>query len=102
MKATRVRYTVQEEYAATNKENIEKVMADVRRLNRPGMKYCTFVLDDGVTFIHWAIFETEEDNKALGELASFNQFRMALKASNPVSPPQPENMSLVASGYDFF
>ena len=102
MKLTRVQYQVQPDFAATNKANVEKVMADVRNLNDPGLKYATYVLDDGVTFMHLAFFSNDESAGKLGKLDSFNAFRKALKESGPVSPPNAENLSLVASGYDLF
>ena len=102
MKIVRVQYTVKQEYADKNRNNISKVMNDLREINNPGIKYSSFVLEDGKTFMHFAVFENEEANKTLNNLESFKQFQAELKASGPLSPPKPENLALVASCYDFF
>lgn len=102
MKTIRVQYTAKQEYAAKNKENILKVMNDLRVINNPGIKYSSFVLEDGKTFMHFAIFENEEANKVLNNMESFKQFQAELKASGPEVPPKAENLSLVASCDDFF
>ena len=102
MEAVRVRYTVQPEYVDHNKENIRKVMEEVRSLNPEGLKYATFQLDDKATFIHIAMFEEHESRKILGTLKSFQTFQKELKDSQPVSPPQPIDLHLVGSSYDIF
>ena len=102
MSAVKVQYTVKQEYAAKNKENISRVMSDLRLINNPGIKYSSFVLEDGKTFMHFAIFKNDEANKVLNNLESFKQFQAGLKASGPEAPPKAENLSLVASCYDFF
>ncbi len=101
-KIVRVQYTTNPEYAAHNKENISKVMSDLREINSPGIKYSTFLEPDGKTFMHFAIFENEEGEILLNALDSFKQFQMELKASGPETPPKVAHLSLVASCYDFF
>ena len=39
MNAVKVKYIVKEEYVETNKANIQQVMADLRELNNPDIKY---------------------------------------------------------------
>jgi hypothetical protein len=102
VKTVRVQYTVKKEYAEKNKENIAKVMNDLRKLNNPGIKYSTFLFDDGQTFMHFAMFAGEEGQKILNELESFKKFGLELKESGPVVPPKVENLSLVDSCYDIF
>lgn len=102
MKAVKVQYTVKENYAQTNKKNIEKVMADLRAINNPGVRYSAFNLDDGKTFIHFAMYPDEETMSIVSNLESFKDFRQQLKESQPESPPKSEDLTLVASAYDFF
>jgi hypothetical protein len=52
MRAVRVQYTVQPGFAEENKSNIRKVMNAIRFNPVPGMQYASFVLADGVTFVH--------------------------------------------------
>lgn len=102
MKAVKVTYTVQEHYADQNKENIQQVMQDLRAGDHPGIRYSTYVLSDGVTFVHLARFRSEEDNKTLSALPSFQSFQQQLKASQPTAPPKAEPMELVGASHDIF
>jgi len=102
MKIVRVIYEVRPEYAEQNKANVEAVMSDLRSINNPGVKYATYVQEDGVTFMHFAQFQSEEDNQVLNDLDSFKKFRLELKESQPVQPPSATPLSLVAAGFDLF
>ena len=102
MKISRVQYTLQQSFVAQNKQNISKVMEELRSLNNPGIRYSSCVLDDGKTFMHLVICQDEEAFKVIGSLESFKHFQEELKASNPEVPPKPENLTLVGSSYDFF
>ena len=102
MKIVRVQYTTTPEYATKNKENITMVMNDLRAINHPGLKYGSYLLEDGKTFMHFTQFENDEAHKVLIELESFKQFQAELKASGPETMRKTENLSLVASSYDFF
>lgn len=43
MRAEKVQYTVKESYSETNQQNIRKVMADLRAIDNPGIRYSAFV-----------------------------------------------------------
>ncbi len=75
MKVIRVTYTAKAEYAPQNQDNIRKVMSDLQQLNKPGIVYNVCLNPDGKTFVHTAFFKTDEDNKALLELPSFQDFQ---------------------------
>jgi len=102
MKTVRVQYKVKPEYSQTNKANIAKVMSDLRDLNDEGIKYSTFLFDDGLTFMHFAMFKDETGQKKLNDLESFKKFGAELRASGPAEPPKVENLTLVDSCYDIF
>ena len=102
MKTVMVQYTVKPEFVETNRSNISNVMAELRQINDAGIKYSTFILEDGQTFIHFAMFRDEDGQKKLNELESFKKFGAELKASGPLAPPNPLVLSLVDSGYDIF
>lgn len=63
MKATKVEYTVQCEFAKQNAENITKVMSDLKQLNNADLKYSSFILDDKKSFVHFVMTNTEEAGK---------------------------------------
>lgn len=98
----RVQYTAKQDYAARNKENIAKVMADLREINNPGIRYGVYLLEDQKTFMHFTHFDNEEAYNTLMTLGSFQQFQAELKASGLEVAPKTEHLSLVAASYDFF
>lgn len=98
----RVQYTAKQDYTPRNKENIAKVMDDLREINNPGIRYGVYLLEDEKTFMHFTQFENEEAYNTLMTLGSFKQFQAELKASGLEVAPKSENLSLVASSYDFF
>lgn len=102
MRIIRVSYRVRDEFVEVNKQNIEKVMSDLRAMNNPDIKYATFLEPDGKTFMHFAMYPNEETLQILENLNSFNSFRRELKESRPEVPPKQTDLSLVASAYDIF
>ncbi len=102
MKIVRVTYTTRQEYAATNQENIKQVMTDLQHLAHPGISYNACLNPDGKTFVHTAFFKTEEDQKVLAGVASFQQFQEQLKASGPEVPPKQELLTLVGWSNNIF
>ena len=102
MKIVRVQYTVSPQYAATNQENIRQVVKELRQLNHPGIKYSTYLLPDGKTFMHFDQFDNEEAHQVLQSLDSFKKFSAELLASNLEVEPKLELPTLVASTEDFF
>jgi len=100
MKSVRVQYTVKPSYADTNKANIGKVMDALKTNPIDGLIYLACTLDDGETFIHTVVARDETAQKQLTDLAEFKSFQSALKESEPVSPPSPENMNLVGASFD--
>ena len=102
MKIVRVQYTAKPEFVAKNKENISKVMENLRQINNPGIKYGTYLSPDEKTFMHFAQFENDEAEQVLINLPVFRQFQEELKASGPEIPPKTDHMSMVASSFDIF
>ena len=100
MKAVKVQYTVKPEYVEQNKVNIRKVMETLRANPIEGMQYASFTLDDGQTFVHINMANDQETLDKLQEVEVFNEFRIALKASGPLSPPNSENLNLVDAGFE--
>ncbi len=77
-------------------------MSELKELNNPGVKYSSFLLDDGKTFVHFGMYTNEEAMSIVGDLDSFKKFRQQLQASQPEAPPKADDLSLVASAYDIF
>jgi hypothetical protein len=102
MKIVKVTYTAKAEFAEQNQGNIKNVMADLQKLNHPGINYNSCVCADGKSFIHTAFFKSEEDEKVLFALPSFKHFQEQLKANGLESPPKQELLSLVGTSKNIF
>ena len=102
MNAVKVQYTVKAEYVETNKKNIARVMQALQEINSPDIKYSSFLLDDGQTFVHFVMRANEEAGAILSDLEAFKDFQQQLRNSGPVSPPKPENLTLVGSSWSIF
>jgi len=97
MKIVRVQYTTTLAYAATNQENINGVVNELKQLDHPGIKYSTYLLSDGKTFMHFDQFENEEAHQFLTSLESFKKFAAELEESGLEAEPKLELPILVAS-----
>jgi len=102
MHIVKVTYTVRAEFAERNKENIGKVMADMREINNGGIRYATYLSEDGKTFMHFAQFREKELQQILFDLESFKNFQKELKESSPEVGVKQEVMQLVDAGYELF
>ncbi len=98
----KVTYTTKPGYAVQNRNNIKVVMNDLQQLNYPGIFYTVCVGADGVSFIHTAYFNSEEDRKLLNELPSFKHFQEQLKSVGIETPPMQELLTLVGSSTNIF
>lgn len=102
MKIVKVTYTAKAEYVEQNQKNIRNVMADLQKLNHPGINYNSCLGADGKSFIHTAFFKSEEDEKVLLSLPAFKHFQEQLKAEGIETPPKQELLSLVGSSTNIF
>ena len=101
MKVTRVQYTVQTDFVTQNKQNIEAVMRELRAINTTDIKYASYLLDDGKTFMHLVHYNSQNEANLPGSLESFQHFQSELKAHLEI-PPQAETFELVQSSFDVF
>jgi hypothetical protein len=76
MRRVMVRYKVKPEAVAENEELVRAVYEELQRTQPPGMRYATFQLDDGVSFVH--INFNEDTENVLTGLASFKTFQRGL------------------------
>ena len=97
MKIVRVQYTTTAECASRNKDNIRLVVNELKKMNHPGIKYSTYIMPDGKTFMHFDQFENEEAHNVLTQLESFKKFSNELIASKLEADPKLDLLSLVSS-----
>ena len=74
MKRVLVRYKVKADKAAENIAYIQAVFDALNERKPEGLRYASFQLDDGVTFVHIASIETEDGSNPLSDLAEFDAF----------------------------
>jgi hypothetical protein len=73
MKRVMVQYTVKPERASENEELVRDVYDELLRTRPDGLRYETFQLPDGVSFVHLA--ETEDGHDPLSRVEAFRRFR---------------------------
>jgi hypothetical protein len=92
-----VRYRVHRDRVAENEELVRDVYAELASTEPEGLRYATFRLPDGVTFVHVA--EHGDDNP-LPRVAAFQRFQEGIRERCEVPP---EAMSLQEIGsFHFF
>lgn len=78
MKTIMVRYQTKETHAALNEGLVRGVFAELRARTPRGLRYASYRLADGVTFVHVATLDTPDANP-LALLPSFKAFQEGLK-----------------------
>jgi hypothetical protein len=75
MRVVMVRYRVKPERATENEELVRAVYEELEQTRPAGLRYATFQLEDGVSFVHLASVETEDGRNPLSELQAFRDFQ---------------------------
>lgn len=78
MRTVMVRYKTSEAHASANEALVHAVFDELRARAPGGIRYSTYRLDDGVTFVHIASHDSPDAN-ALVELPAFKAFQSKLK-----------------------
>lgn len=79
MKRVMVRYKVKVDRAAENERFVKAVFAQLDRDKPTGLRYVTFKLEDGVSFVHIASVETPDGSNPLVGLAAFKELTAQIK-----------------------
>ena len=95
MKTIMVRYKTSEAQAGANESLVRAVFTELRARAPEGLRYASYRLADGVTFVHLATLEIPDQNP-LAALASFKAFQAELKG-RCVEPPVVTELSAVGS-----
>jgi hypothetical protein len=75
MISVKVCYTVKPEFVGQNKININTFLADFKKLSALNFLYNVYLQEDGLTFLHIAMYESEEVQKEVLNVPSFLQFQ---------------------------
>ena len=100
MRRAVVRYKVKPDQAAKNEALVRAVYQELDRVKPVGLRYATFKLDDGLTFVHLVSYETDDSRNRLTELKSFQEFVEGVGARCDEAPVTTELQ--VVGAYRFF
>ena len=78
-KIVMVRYKTKPNRAGENAQYIEKVFAELRQRSPAGLRYASFKLNDGVSFVHIAAIDTTDGSNPLTQSAAFQSFLVGIK-----------------------
>ncbi|HXI46092.1 MAG TPA: hypothetical protein VNH13_07310 [Candidatus Acidoferrales bacterium] len=90
-----VRYKVRPDRADENEALVRAVYEELARKRPDGLRYATFRLPDGVSFMH-VVIETDEPGRILNDVAAFTAFVTDI-ASRCDEPPVATEIALVGS-----
>jgi hypothetical protein len=75
MRQVMVRYKVKPSRVAENEGLVRAVYDELHRAQPAGLRYATFCLGDGVSFVHLASVETEDASNPLSRVKAFARFQ---------------------------
>jgi hypothetical protein len=79
MKRMMVRYKVKPDRVAENERSIADVFEQLNREQPAGLRYASFKLDDGVSFMHIVEVDTTDGSHPLQALSAFNAFTASVR-----------------------
>jgi hypothetical protein len=96
METTVVRYKVKADHADENRNYIRKVFAQLDSHKPDGLRYVSFNLDDGLSFVHIAVVETTDGKNPLTGMSAFQDFVTGIK-DRCDEPPVATKANIVGS-----
>jgi hypothetical protein len=86
VKRVMVRYKVNPDQAERNEALVRQVYDELHRTAPAGFRYATFVLEDGVSFMHVASIENEDGRSPLMDIEAFRAFQQDIADRCEESP----------------
>jgi len=96
MKQVIVRYKVHADRGQENIDFVKAVFDELKSTSPTGIRYATFVAEDGVSFTHIASTETADGSNPLAATDAFKAFRADIRDRCEI-PPATTTVSLVGS-----
>ena len=96
MKRVLVRYKVKADKAEENEGYIRDVFEELKRTAPAGLRYASFKLDDGLSFVHIASIETDDGNNPLGQTESFRKFQEGIQ-DRCEEPPVAVDLTMIGN-----
>jgi hypothetical protein len=85
MRQVMVRYKVKPDRVKENEELVRAVYRELRHTEPAGLRYATFKLDDGVSFVHLAVSEGDAGGP-LSEVKAFQEFQRNIEDRTDEAP----------------
>lgn len=98
MKTVMVRYKTKDDAAEQNAKLIHAVFDELRAKMPTGLRYATFKLADGVSFVHLATIDTPDGVSPLDFISAFKLFAQGVKDRCVEPPVLTELLALDAYG----
>jgi hypothetical protein len=89
-----IRYTTTPEAADENERLVRAVFAELAETKPDGLHYATFRLDDGVSFVHVA--QHDDEQNPLTSSSAFAQFQSGIR-DRVVAGPVPADATVIGS-----
>lgn len=96
METTIVRYKVKADRAEENREYIRNVFGQLHDRKPEGLRYVSFNLEDGLSFVHIAVVETPDGSNPLPDTPAFKEFVSEIR-DRCDEPPVATKASIVGS-----
>lgn len=90
-------YSVKLHFVTQNKENIKLFLKEFKKLTTLNFLYHAFIKEDGLTFVHLAMYENEAVQQEILNNPIFLKFQMERDASGLAEDPKIETLSLIGS-----
>jgi hypothetical protein len=89
-----VRYETHADTSDENQRLVEEVFAQLNKEDPGGLRYMTLRLADGVSFVHVALIDGEDD--PLSKSPAFAEFQKGIR-DRVIRSPEPTNATLIGS-----
>ncbi len=96
MKTTVVRYKVKSDRAEENIRYITQVFEQLQQELPQGLRYVSFNLEDGVSFLHIAILDDDTVENPLPQMKAFQKFTSQIRDRSD-EPPSATSANIVAA-----
>ena len=90
MQRAMIRYRIKPDHVARNEELVRAVYAELHAAKPGGLRYATFRLADGVSFVHIVEKDTPDGSNPLDAVAAFATFRQNIADRCDQTPVETE------------
>ena len=91
-----IRYRTKAASADENRQLVENVYKELAERDPGGLRYATLLLDDGVSFVHIFMTDSEEGSGSMGSIQAFAEFQREL-AQRCEEQPVAQSVTVIGS-----